>query len=38
MQITGVTELPVEAVEAALQTLRDEGVEVNVSAVETYIG
>lgn len=38
MQITGVADVAVEAVERAIEPLREEGVEVNVSAIETYIG
>lgn len=38
MQISGVAEVPVETVEAALQPLRDRGVDVNVNPIETYIG
>lgn len=38
MQISGVAEVPVEAVESALEPLRRDGVDVNVSAIETYIG
>ena len=38
MQITGVAETSVESVETALDPLRKDGVDVNVSAVETYIG
>jgi len=38
MQIAGIAEQPIEAVEAALQPLREQGVDVNVNSVETYIG
>ena len=38
MQIAGVAETSVESVETALDPLRKDGVDVNVSAVETYIG
>lgn len=38
MQIAGVADVAVEAVEQAVQPLRAEGVDVNVSAIETYIG
>jgi len=38
MQIAGVADVPVEAIERALATLREDGVDVNVSAIETYIG
>jgi glycine cleavage system transcriptional repressor len=37
MQIVGVADVPVEAIEQAVAPLRDEGVDVNVSAIETYI-
>jgi len=38
MQIAGVADVPVESVERALEPLRQEGVDVNVSPIETYIG
>ncbi|MGB5201277.1 MAG: ACT domain-containing protein [Sedimenticolaceae bacterium] len=38
MQIAGVADVSAEAIERALQGLREGGVDVNVSAVETYIG
>ncbi len=38
MQIAGVAEVSVEAIEQALETLRQDGVDVNVSPIETYIG
>jgi len=38
MQIAGVADVPVEAIERALAPLREGGVDVNVSAIETYIG
>ena len=38
MQIAGVAEVSVEAVEQALEPLRRDGVDVNVNPVETYIG
>lgn len=38
MQIAGVADVPVETVEAALEPLRSDGVDVNVNAIETYIG
>ena len=38
MQIAGVADQPVEKIESALQPLRAQGVDVNVSAIETYIG
>ncbi|MCB1728802.1 MAG: amino acid-binding protein, partial [Gammaproteobacteria bacterium] len=38
MQIAGVADAPVESIEHALEPLRRDGVDVNVSAIETYIG
>jgi glycine cleavage system transcriptional repressor len=38
MQIAGVANVAVEVIERALVPLREEGVDVNVSAIETYIG
>lgn len=38
MQIAGVADVPVESIERALEPLRADGVDVNVSAIETYIG
>lgn len=38
MQIAGIADVPVETIENALATLRDDGVDVNVNAIETYIG
>ena len=38
MQIAGVADVAVEAIERALVPLREDGVNVNVSAIETYIG
>ena len=38
MQIAGVADVAVEVIERALVPLREEGVDVNVSAIETYIG
>lgn len=38
MQIAGVADVPVESIEAVLEPLRDEGVDVNVNPIETYIG
>ena len=38
MQIAGVADVAVEVIERALVPLREEGVDVNVSALETYIG
>lgn len=38
MQITCVSETPLETVDAALEPLRDQGVDVRVHPIETYIG
>lgn len=38
MQIAGVADVAVEVIERALVPLREDGVDVNVSAIETYIG
>jgi hypothetical protein len=38
MQIAGVADVPVESIGRALEPLRQDGVDVNVSAIETYIG
>ena len=38
MQIAGIADVPVETIERALEPLRQDGVDVNVSAIETYIG
>lgn len=38
MQIAGVADVAVEVIERALVSLREDGVDVNVSAIETYIG
>ena len=38
MQIAGVADVAVEVIERALVQLREDGVDVNVSAIETYIG
>jgi glycine cleavage system transcriptional repressor len=38
MQIAGIADQAVETIEAALAPLRAQGVDVNVSAIETYIG
>lgn len=38
MQIAGVAEVSVESIESALDPLRREGVDVNVSSIDTYIG
>jgi glycine cleavage system transcriptional repressor len=38
MQIAGVADVAIEAIERALEPLRKEGVDVNVHAIDTYIG
>ena len=38
MQIAGVADVAVEAIERALVPLREDGVDGNVSAIETYLG
>ncbi len=38
MQIAGVADVSVESIERALQPLRDDGVDINVCPIETYIG
>ena len=38
MQISGVVDVPVEAVDAAMAPVRSQGVDINVTAIETYIG
>ncbi len=38
LQIAGVADVAVEAIEQALAPLRDVGVDVNVNPIETYIG
>jgi hypothetical protein len=38
MQIAGITEHPVESIDAAMADLRNSGVDINVSAIDTYIG
>ena len=38
MQIAGVADVSVEAIERALEPLRADGVDVNVCPIETYIG
>ena len=38
MQIAGVAQASIESIEDALGALRDDGVDVNVNAIETYIG
>ncbi|MCB1925726.1 MAG: ACT domain-containing protein [Gammaproteobacteria bacterium] len=38
MQIAGVADAPIEKIEAALEALRKDGVDVNVNAIDTYIG
>jgi glycine cleavage system transcriptional repressor len=38
MQIAGVADAPLESIERVLEPLREDGVDVNVGAIETYIG
>ena len=38
MQIAGVADVSVETIEKALESLREDGVDVNVNPIETYIG
>ena len=38
MQIAGVSETPLEELEAAVDGMRDEGIEVNISPLETLVG
>ncbi len=38
MQIAGISETPLEELEAAVDGMRDEGIEVNVSPMETLVG
>ena len=38
MQIAGVADVSVETIEQALESLRQDGVDVNVTPIETYIG
>ena len=38
MQISGIADVPLESIERAVQPLREDGVDVNVNAIETYIG
>jgi glycine cleavage system transcriptional repressor len=38
MQISGIATAPLEALEAKLEPLREEGIEVNLSPVETLVG
>jgi glycine cleavage system transcriptional repressor len=38
MQIAGVADVALEAIERVLEPLRQDGVDVNVSAIDTYIG
>lgn len=38
MQIAGVSETPLEVLEAALNGMRDDGIEVNISPLETLVG
>lgn len=38
MQIAGVADVPVESIDRSMNGLREQGVDINVTAVETYIG
>ena len=38
MQIVGISETPLEDLEAAVNGIRDEGIEVNISPLETLVG
>lgn len=38
MQIAGVSDLPLEELEASVADLRDEGIEVNIAPIETLVG
>lgn len=38
MQISCIADVPIESVEQGLASLREEGVDVNVNPIETYIG
>mgnify|MGYP001812322162 FL=1 len=38
MQIAGVADVALEAIERVLEPLRRDGVDVNISAIDTYIG
>ncbi len=38
MQIAGIAEVPLEALEAALEPLREEGIDVNITPIETLVG
>jgi len=38
LQIAGVSDQAVERIDSALDTVREQGVSVNVTAIETYIG
>ena len=38
MQIVGISETPLEELEAAVNGIRDEGIEVNISPLETLVG
>ena len=38
MQISGVADSTLESIERAVEPLRRQGVDVNVSAIDTYIG
>ena len=38
MQIVGISETPLEELEAAVKDMREEGIEVNISPLETMVG
>jgi len=38
LQIAGVSDQPVEQIDSALNAVREQGVSVNVTPIETYIG
>lgn len=38
MQIAGVADVPVESIDHSMNALREQGVDINVTAIETYIG
>lgn len=38
MQIAGVADVAVEKIDTAMAALRDQGVDINVTAIDTYIG
>jgi len=38
MQIAGVADVAVESIDRAMAALREQGVDINVSAIDTYIG